>query len=71
MKLELNEIPEDLYLYIQKNAAIHKRSINSEILFFLRSQMKNSAIHSPNKHDHNKLVSADELRALLAPDDEQ
>ncbi|MFA7496978.1 MAG: Arc family DNA-binding protein [Acidithiobacillus sp.] len=68
ISIELNEIPDELFLHFKNKAALHRRSLNSEILQCLASQLIKSPdpIHTYSVPGKN-LLTEDELHALLSP----
>ncbi len=42
--LTLKNIPEDLYARLKRRAEIHRRSLNSEVLFCLEQALKSHAV---------------------------
>ncbi|MBE7564073.1 Arc family DNA-binding protein [Acidithiobacillus sp. HP-6] len=72
ISLELNKIPEELYQCLVKNAELHQRSLNSEILDCLAIQMFQSNIKNrSNQVSIRNLLSAEELKALLSTEDDR
>ncbi|MBU2739768.1 hypothetical protein HJG40_13475 [Acidithiobacillus sp. ATCC 19703] len=71
ISLQLNEIPEELYQCLVKNAELHQRSLNAEILDCLAIQMFQSNIKNRSTQvSIRNLLSAEELKALLSTEDD-
>jgi hypothetical protein len=71
ISLELNKIPDELYQCLIKNAELHQRSLNSEILDCLAIQLLQSNIKKrSNQVSTRNLLSPEELQALLSTEDD-
>ena len=70
ISLQLNEITEELYQSLVKNAELHQRSLNSEILDCLARQTFQSNIKNRSTQvSIRNLLSTEELKALLSTEE--